>query len=64
MTFFYFLPLLLLVVLLLLLLLKLGSHTVIAAVDPAELPNLLYNICRGLGFEPEILRPQTGVLPV
>ena len=25
---------------------------------------LLYNICRLPGFEPEILRPQTGVLPI
>ena len=29
-----------------------------------QLLKLIYNICRMLGFEPEILWPQTGVLPM
>ena len=35
-----------------------------AAADSMLLLKQLYNICRVPGFEPEYLRPQTGVLPM
>ena len=64
--FFYFALLLLLLFLLrlstVLLLLLLLLMLMVLLLKIPQLLKLLYNICRVLGFEPEILRPQTGVL--
>ena len=51
------------VVLLLLMLLLLLLFKLLPLLKLLLMLKLLYNICRVPGFEPDILRPQTGVLP-
>ena len=60
----YLLLLLLLMLLKLLLLFKLLLRLLLMMMELLLLLKLLYNICRVSGFEPKILRPQTGVLPI